>query len=592
MKAHILPKHSIMLIILFGMFVNLNMFSQCTWSNLVYDDFEYSTSISTPGFLPGVAYSIPHPDTYASHSPSQSVYINFVDSNSTSQPGVPAGTLFFTRTYTVCPNTPYKVSSWFCTTFAGLQCNLKIRVKDGNGAILNAANNFPCAYAPTFSQYSSGIITPTTSTMVLELITNVGGGGGNDLGMDDLLVEQCLSSLGSVSTQTTLCSASPTLNLFDLLGSSQPTYGSWTGPSSLTGSHLGTYNPGLNVQGNYIYNYYYQNNSNCPLIKDTAKVTVIPSPTITVNQATICAGQQTATLTAGGAANYTWTPITGLNAVTGSPVSAAPFATTVYTITGNFGTCFSTQTTTVTVIPIPVITVNSENICSGQSVFLNASGASSYAWLPSAGLNSTSTPTVQASPLSTIIYTVTGSSSGCSSTQTATVSILPSASAAISASHFSITSSEPVSTLTASGGNTFNWIFQNNTSAVLNVSPQKTTLYCVEVSENGLCPDTACVTIFAEFKSELAFPNVFTPNGDGDNERFFFPYSNLESFHVAIFNRWGIQVFESSAPDKNSGWDGKVNGVNASDGVYSYILRAKGLDDTLYEKAGYLTLMR
>lgn len=571
------------------MFMNLRLVSQCVWSNLLYDDFEYPATTASPDFVQTVSYSPAHPEAYASHSPSRSAYINFIDSNLAN--GTHAGTLFYSKTFTVCPNTQYKVSSWFCTTFAGLQCNLKIRLKDGSGGILNMVNSFPCAYAPSFSQYSSGVVTPTTSTMILELITNVGGSGGNDLSMDDLLVEQCLNASGSVTTQTTLCSASPALNLFGLLGSSQPAFGSWGGPSVLSGGYQGNFNPGLNAQGNYIYSYNYQNNVNCPLIRDTAKVTVISSPTISVNQASICAGQQ-AVLVAGGAANYTWTPITGLNAVNGTSVTAAPFATTVYSITGTFGMCSAMQTTTVTVIPLPVLTVSSGEICQGKTILLNASGASSYSWLPSAGLNSNSAPTVVAGPASSTVYTVTGVSSGCSAKATATVLVRQSASAVISASNFSITSSDPVSVLSASGGNTFNWILQGNVSSELQVSPQKTSSYCVEVSQDGFCPDTACVTIFAEFKSELSFPNVFTPNGDGPNDRFFFPCSNLESFHVSIFNRWGIKVFESSDPARNSGWDGKVDGANASAGVYSYILRAKGLDDTLYEKAGFITLLR
>lgn len=589
MSVQFLHKHLILKIVVCMMFMNLKLVSQCVWSNLLYDDFEYATSTASPDFVPSVSYSPAHPDTYASHSPNQSAYINFIDSNLAN--GTHAGTLFYSKTFTVCPNTQYKVSAWFCTTFAGLQCNLKIRLKDGSGGILNSVSSFPCTYAPSFSQYTSGVVTPTTSTMVLELITNVGGGGGNDLGMDDLLVEQCLNASGSVTTQTTLCSASPTLSLFGLLGSSQPTFGSWGGPSVLTGGYQGTFSPGLHVQGNYVYSYNYQNNINCPLIRDTAKVTVISSPTISVNQATICAGKQTV-LIASGAANYTWTPITGLNAVSGTSVSAAPFATTVYSITGTFGMCSATQTTTVTVIPLPVLAVNSGEICQGKTTVLNASGASSYSWLPSTGLNSTSAPAVLAGPGASVVYTVTGVSSGCSATATATVLVRQAASAAISASNFSITSSDPVSTLTASGGNTFNWILQGNFSNELQVSPQKTSSYCVEVSENGFCPDTACVTIFAEFKSGLEFPNVFTPNGDGHNDRFFFPYSNLESFTLSIFNRWGIKVFESSDPDRNSGWDGKVDGANASAGVYSYILHAKGLDDTLYEKAGFITLVR
>lgn len=584
-----LKKSLVLMILLIGNILS----AQCSWSNLSYDDFEYASSIPTPGFVPGICYSgQAHPDIYASHSPSKSVYINFIDSNSTTQPGVSAGTLFFSRTFTVCPNTSYKVSSWFCTTFAGLQCNLRIRLKDGSGAILNAVNNFPCAYAPTFSQYSSGVVTPTTTTMVLELITNVGGGGGNDLGMDDLLVEQCLNSAGSVTTQTTVCSASPAFNLFGLLGASQPVYGSWAGPSNLGGGYQGTFQPPLNQPGNYVYSYNYQNISSCPLLRDTVKVTVIPSPSIAVGAATICAGTQAATLTASGAANYTWSPISGLNTVNGSSVSASPPATTVYTITGNFGSCYSTQTTTVTVIPTPVITINSGTVCQGNTIVLTASGASFYTWFPATALGSATGPTVAASPQTTTVYTVTGSSSGCGASSTTTVYVHPQASAGISASTATINAANPVSILTALGGNTFHWIDQANQSNSLLVSPQKSSTYCVEVSQDGLCPDTACITIFVDTRSELSFPNVFTPNGDGENDRFYFPNSNLREFHVSIYNRWGAKVFESSDPEEVRGWDGKINGTDASAGVYSYILYAKGLDDLVYEKAGYLTLFR
>jgi len=590
MSAQIPRKHLLLKSFAFLMLMNLKLVSQCNWSNLLFDSFEYSQSIVDPNFVPGIAYGTAHPNIYTAHTGTQSIYINFIDSNSVSPPGIHAGTLFYSKTITVCPNTPYKVSAWFSTTFAGLQCNLRIRLKDGNGAILNVVNNFPCAYAPTFSQYSSGVVTPTTSTMVFELTTNAGGGGGNDLSIDDLLIEQCLSSAGSVSTQTTLCSTSPTLNLFGLFSGSQPTYGTWGGPSALSGGSLGTYTPGVNSSGTYIYSYYYQNVPYCPIIRDTAKVTVLNTPTISVNQATFCAGSQ-ATLTATGAANYTWTPITGLSAINGSTVSAAPGATTVYTITGSFGICTSTQTTTVTVNTPPVVAVNSETICSGQAVVLNASGASSYAWAPSTGLSSSTGATVQASPGATVVYTVTGTSSGCPATATATLLVHPAASAAISASNFTITNADPISILTASGGNTFNWIGQNNFTDMLQVSPQQTSTYCVEVSENGFCPDTACVTIFAEIKSVLSFPNVFTPNGDGDNDRFYFPYSNLRTFQVAIYNRWGIKVFETSSPDKSNGWDGKINGTSAADGVYSYVLHAEGLDGQRYEKAGFITLL-
>ena len=188
--------------------------AQCTWSNLLFDSFEYSQSTTSPDFIPGVNYGAAHPNTYAAHSGSQSVYINFVDSNLISPPGTHGGALFYRKTINVCPNTPYRVSMWFCTTFAGMQCNVRILLKDATGAVLNTVNNFPCPYAPAFGQYSSGVVTPTTSTIILDLYTNVGGGGGNDLGVDDLLIEQCLTPSPAIKMQTALCSTSPTLNLY------------------------------------------------------------------------------------------------------------------------------------------------------------------------------------------------------------------------------------------------------------------------------------------------------------------------------------------------------------------------------------------
>src|SRR5690606_38444967 len=54
-------------------------------------------------------------------------------------------------------------------------------------------------------------------------------------------------------------------------------------------------------------------------------------------------------------------------------------------------------------------------ICSGESVQLDASGASAYFWTPAAGLSSTSVANPVASPTATTDYVVTGTSiNGCS----------------------------------------------------------------------------------------------------------------------------------------------------------------------------------
>ncbi|MDR0982766.1 MAG: hypothetical protein LBM07_05940, partial [Culturomica sp.] len=80
-------------------------------------------------------------------------------------------------------------------------------------------------------------------------------------------------------------------------------------------------------------------------------ITVNPLPTITVDDATICVGDD-ATLTAGGAVSYVWIPESGLSDTTGVTVTANPTETTTYTIEGTDANgCVNETTATVTVNP-------------------------------------------------------------------------------------------------------------------------------------------------------------------------------------------------------------------------------------------------
>jgi gliding motility-associated-like protein len=65
-------------------------------------------------------------------------------------------------------------------------------------------------------------------------------------------------------------------------------------------------------------------------------------------------------------------------------------------------------------------------------------------------------------------------------------------------------------------------------------------------------------------------PNVFTPNGDGQNDLFIpFPYRFVDRIEMQIFNRWGGLVFETENPDIN--WDGtNLNGDILAEGTYFY----------------------
>ncbi|MFN5627956.1 MAG: PKD domain-containing protein, partial [Bacteroidota bacterium] len=167
----------------------------------------------------------------------------------------------------------------------------------------------------------------------------------------------------------------------------------------------------------------------CGTTTSTTNFTIVPNTPVLVSPASVsvCAGSST-TLTASNASNYSWSPAAGLSATTGNTVTANPTTTTTYTITGTSGTCTSTAQVTVTVNPLPTITISpsSSTICIGQNVTLTASGANTYSWLPTAGLNVANVATVTANPIITTLYTVSGTSiNGCSSTQTVNVAVNP-----------------------------------------------------------------------------------------------------------------------------------------------------------------------
>ena len=93
---------------------------------------------------------------------------------------------------------------------------------------------------------------------------------------------------------------------------------------------------------------------------------------------------------------------------------------------------------------------------------------------------------------------------------------------------------------------------------------------------NGECTSDSTEMLVAISESYLKVPNVFTPNGDGQNDEFRVAYRSLREFHIWVYNRWGKLVYESTDPAK--GWDGNINGRPAAEGAYYYVVRALGTD--------------
>ena len=75
---------------------------------------------------------------------------------------------------------------------------------------------------------------------------------------------------------------------------------------------------------------------------------------------------------------------------------------------------------------------------------------------------------------------------------------------------------------------------------------------------------------------DIYYPNVFTPNGDGENDQFIIevPGRIYECTELIIYNRWGQVQFISTG--NNLKWDGRNSvGGELSNGVYFFTLNVK-----------------
>jgi|GEM_PF-849654 gliding motility-associated-like protein len=227
-------------------------------------------------------------------------------------------------------------------------------------------------------------------------------------------------------------------------------------------------------------------------------ITIVAAPKIIVaGTDSVCQGSST-TLTASGAGAYVWQP----GNLTGKTVNVSPTVTTTYTVSGTKGGCTGDTTVVVKALPSPTLSLDAtpDTICSGSSTALGASGAASYTWSPSSSLSASTGSFVTGTPTVTTKYVVTGTSSGCSSKDSVTVTVFGSGSIApkITLSRDSLCPGDTL-TMTASGAASYVWSTGATTSAVnIGPSPAGTYTYNVVASSKCVATTTVTTTVFVE----------------------------------------------------------------------------------------------
>jgi gliding motility-associated-like protein len=316
----------------------------------------------------------------------------------------------------------------------------------------------------------------------------------------------------------------------------------------------------------------------------TIEIIVNPLPSVDAgNNINSCRGDDVQ-LSASGAVTYSWSPSTFLNNTTIPNPIASPDTTTLYYVTGvDVNGCINSDSVLVTIFRINVIP--DETICEGESVQLNVFGSpgNSFVWSPSTGLSNPTIANPIASPTSTTTYSVSASDmAGCNDQDSVTILVNPAPNAQLTYEVVAACTGGYVNFYNnSSGGTSYFWQFgDGDTSSLEN----PVHIYPYSGSYNGtlqVVSEFGCSND-VEFNLEtlgfndyfnIYIPNVFTPNGDGENDLYkvIVPGRIAECVSLSIYNRWGQLIFISTA--NNLTWDGYTSvGQPVPNGTYMYII--------------------
>jgi gliding motility-associated-like protein len=119
--------------------------------------------------------------------------------------------------------------------------------------------------------------------------------------------------------------------------------------------------------------------------------------------------------------------------------------------------------------------------------------------------------------------------------------------------------------------------------------------YSVTVTDANGCTAVADIVLTTPENAMENIPDAFSPDGDGINERYIIPgIESYERVELAIFNRWGNEVYNSNGAYRNeSAWDGRgPNGQQVPDGTYFVVIKATSANCGTFEEPRYVEIRR
>ncbi len=448
----------------------------------------------------------------APHFPYAVLPVNYIPMNYFFQSGVLGGFIIsFSQSYGMFGFEPIFENGITLTVNSATICS-------GNSATLTAnssMNNY--TWTPTASTSSQIIVAPNTSTLY-EVYTNS--------------ASTCFAKKGAIVT----VNITPTITVPN--GGICPTPGSYT--FQPTGAPSYTFLPTGPVDSpTATTQYTVVGSSTAGCISNVVTPSIIVTNSVilsAVSPSAVCLGKS-GTLTASGAATYSWTTVPGS---TLNPIVVTPAVPNTYGLYGTVGSCTAFIQIFVNVNPNPTVVIAPSNIVyctSNGPTTMTATGAVTYSWSTGSTTN-----TAIATPTSVITYSVLGTDvNGCTDSDFFTIGPASSPTVTASTSNATICINSSA-TITASGAavSTYSWSGNTSTTSIAVVSPTTTTTYTVYGYASNNCYGTYTITQFVDPCAGLKEIGV------NSLRAVIYPNPNTGSFNISIStisNTMSVEIY-------------------------------------------------
>jgi gliding motility-associated-like protein len=291
-----------------------------------------------------------------------------------------------------------------------------------------------------------------------------------------------------------------------------------------------------------------------------------------------------------GSGTGTWTKFSGPGDATFTPNPNQYNATVTVSQWGDYDFAWTEVTNSCSSVDIirvgfhapPSINAGPDaEVCSGNSVRLQAQGSGTFLWSPGNLVDNPAAQDPLASPVATTVFTVTLTDQyNCRNSDQVTVEVRerPLADAGPDQTLNFQFDAELAASVPGSN-ETGEWKVLSGNGKLEDKNNSNTIVTGLSIGENyflwsvtnGVC-DLSSDTVMIKI-NDLIIPTLITPNLDGNND--YFVIYGLESMGTTefnVFNRWGAMVYKNT--DYANDWDGTDdNGNQLPDDTYFYFLK-------------------